>query len=83
MHSARLDSSERLRRAHAYLSDGGWHTTRDILFSAHVCAVNSVVAELRDNGCDIACVQRGRVFWYRMARDGVGRPTPVPAGEQA
>lgn len=42
----------------------------DIVRGACVCAVNSVVAELRENGAVIECRQEvrdtGRVFLYRM-----------------
>ena len=51
MHSASLARSKRLQRVHALLSDGEWHSTRDIVDGAKVCAVNSIIAELRDNGC--------------------------------
>lgn len=72
MHAARFRTSPRLRRAHALLSDGREHTTLDIVWNARVCAVNSVVAELRENGAAIDCRQEvretGRVFLYRMTR---------------
>lgn len=71
MNAARLDSSPRLRRVLDFLSDLREHTTRDIVVGAHVCAVNSCVAELRANGFDIACrqemVQGQRLWIYRLA----------------
>ena len=72
MHAARLDSSPRLRRVHALLSDGIERSTVEIVNAAHVCAVNSIVAELRENGVYIECrrardAKSGRPVWlYRM-----------------
>lgn len=70
MRSARLASSPRLRRTldvleRARTADGGgWLTTRQLVRRASICAVNSVVAELRDNGCTILC---------RVETDATGR----------
>ena len=55
IHSARLETSERLQRVLEVLSDGKPHTTREIIMAADVCAVNTIVSELRDNGCSIDC----------------------------
>ena len=73
MNSASLSRSERLQRVHALLGDGAWHSTRDIIDRAQVCAVNSIIAELRDNGCWIETRRRpglaGRsavVYEYRL-----------------
>ena len=70
MHAARLAESPRLQRTLAVLADGREHTTRDILTAARVCAVNSIVAELRANGHHITCRQQvtddGRVWLYRL-----------------
>ncbi|MBO6789546.1 MAG: hypothetical protein JJ894_03315 [Dinoroseobacter sp.] len=42
-------------------------TTRQIVTGAHVCAVNSIIAELRANGCVIHCEREtagnGRRRW--------------------
>lgn len=72
MHSARLERSERLQRVHALLSDGAEHSTREIMAEAHVCAVNSCIAELRDNGFyiegrwDTDKRTGRRIYLYRM-----------------
>ena len=71
MHAARLGRSERLRRVHELLSDGLEHSTLEIVLEARVCAVNSIVAELRANGFVIECRQErgshgGRIWLYRM-----------------
>ena len=73
MHAARLANSPRLQRVHALLADGAEHSTMDIVAEARVCAVNSIVAELRVQGAEIACRQirshRGdRVWLYSMTR---------------
>ena len=82
MHAARLRRSGRLRRVHELLSDGLEHSTLEIVLEARVCAVNSIVAELRANGCAIECRQErgsqgGRIWLYRMTPSG---PLP-PTGE--
>lgn len=70
MHAARYATSPRLRRTQAFLRDGKERSTMDIVRGACVCAVNSVIAELRENGAVIECRQEvretGRVFLYRM-----------------
>ena len=67
MNYAKLDKSERLKRAFKLLSDKGLHSTRDIIRKAHVCAVNSVIAELRKNKKKIICKRVGNVWLYRMS----------------
>ena len=72
MHSARLERSERLQRVHALLSDGAEHSTYEIIAGAKVAAVNSIIAELRDNGFyiegrwDKDRRTGKRIFLYRM-----------------
>lgn len=67
IHYARMEESDRLRRVHALLADGQWHGTRDIMINADVCAVNTVISELRANGFDITtrCIGRGR-YEYQL-----------------
>lgn len=65
-HYARVDTSARLRRVAAVLADGREHTTLQIMRRAHVCAVNAIVAELRDNGYAISCQRRGDRWFYRQ-----------------
>ena len=72
MHAARLAHSPRLQRVHALLSDGVERSTFEIVEAAQVCAVNSCIAELRENGAVIDCrqgrdpVTGWRVWLYRM-----------------
>lgn len=75
MNSADWRESPRLQRVLAALRRAdGELTTREIVVEADVCAVNSCVAELRDNGFDIQCRQRvegGRRLWlYRLVERG-------------
>lgn len=66
MNSATLSKSHRLQRVKAVLRDRKAHSTRDLIRRAHVCAVNSCIAELRDNGMDIACRRHGDTWYYRL-----------------
>ena len=63
---AKLETSDRLRRELAVLSDGREHSTLDIQAYARVCAVGTTVSELRANGFSISCQRRGDVWFYRM-----------------
>ena len=71
MHAAKLAGSRRLQRVRDLLSDGREYSTLEIALIAKVCAVNSIVAELRANGLEINCRQAsgeggGRVWLYRL-----------------
>lgn len=71
MNAARVAHSPRLQRVLAVLSDGKPKTTRQIVRWARVMAVSACVAELRQQGAEIACWQeidaRGRRrWWYRL-----------------
>ena len=66
MNFARLNTSKRLQRVYNLLLDHEQHTTRDIQRRADICAVNSVVCELRENGKEISCVRKGLYFRYRL-----------------
>lgn len=70
MNYARIHASPRLQRVLNLLRDGVPRTTREIVQAADVCAVNSIISELRANGFDIICkpVSRGR-FEYRMVKE--------------
>lgn len=56
MKAAKL-TSPRLQRVLTLLKDGRPHTTREIVRKARVCAVNSCIAELRENGAEIICTR--------------------------
>lgn len=82
MHAARLSRSPRLKRVHDLLKDGVERSTMDIDRRANVCAVGTLISELRRNGAVIECRQEvtptGRVFLYRMTR-----PAPKEAQSDA
>jgi len=66
-HAASVEKSPRLQRVRDYLAkDGLWHSTRDIMHSAHICAVSTAVSELRSNGMTIETRRDNRVWYYRM-----------------
>ena len=67
MHYARLHKSERLRRTLGFLRKARrWVSTMEIIHGADVCAVNSIIAELRANGFIIPCRRVGLArFEYR------------------
>lgn len=67
MHAAQLNNSPRLQRILSTLSDGRWYTTRDLIELAKVCAINSAVAELRENGFLVECCKETKDrFTYRL-----------------
>ena len=66
MNAANLGKSERLQRVFKLLSKGGEYTTLEIIQKAGVCAVNSIISELRANGYDIDCERRNNKWFYRM-----------------
>jgi len=66
MNAAKLEKSERLQRVDALLSSGKQYSTLEIVQMACVCAVNSIVAELRANGRKITCKRFGDQWFYWM-----------------
>lgn len=66
MRAARLSRSKRLQRALRYMNDGEWHSTRDIVYGADVCAVNAVIPELEANGLKFERKQEGSVHYYKL-----------------
>ena len=65
MHAASLHRSARLQRVDAFLADGAEHSTREIIIACDVCAVNSVIAELRENGRRIETRWHAGKCYYR------------------
>lgn len=69
MNAASIEKSARLGRVLDLLSQGGEFTTLDIIKQANVCAVNSIIAEIRQNGYDINCQRRGDKWFYRLEKN--------------
>lgn len=74
MHHGRLATSPRLQRALRTLKKArGRISTRSLMRQADICAVNSVIAELRENGAEILCeqiVRKGkRIFYYTLLKE--------------
>ena len=66
-HSATLESSPRLQKVYDLLKDGKPHTTMEIIKECNVCAVSTIIHELRENGKIIICLPRKRgVYEYQM-----------------
>ena len=74
MNAARLKTSKRLQRTLKVLREakGVELTTRQLMRRANICAVNSVIAELRANGCEITTrreVHAGAPrFFYKLIK---------------
>ena len=65
MRAAKLAKSKRLQRVDALLADGREYSTMEIIATCGVCAVNSIIAELRFNGRSIECRRHDAAFYYR------------------
>lgn len=78
MHHARLANSPRLIRALRVLMEADRPvTTRAMMRRARICAVNAVIAELRENGAVIDCWQKvmpdgQRRWFYRLVKTPEG-----------
>jgi predicted transcriptional regulator len=66
MNAANIEKSDRLQRVLTLLKRGGEYTTLEIIQNAGVCAVNSIISELRQNGYQINCQRRADKWLYRM-----------------
>lgn len=68
MNAANFDKSDRLQRVYKLLKKGGEYTTLEIIQRAGVCAVNSIVSELRQAGHQITCQRRADKWFYRLVK---------------
>jgi hypothetical protein len=66
MNAASIEKSKRLQRVDDLLATGKKYSTLEISQLAKVCAVNSCISELRDNGRNITCERKGDVWYYQM-----------------
>lgn len=73
MHAAKVEDSPRLQKVLNFLRRNGPATTLRIIEQCRVCAVNSIIAELRANGYTINCTpvkgKRG-VYLYELIEAG-------------
>ena len=69
MNSAMFESSTRLQKVYKVLADCLPHSTMDIIQKANVCAVNSIIAELRENGFSIKCHRDRNIWFYQMRKE--------------
>lgn len=65
MNSAKLKTSARLKAVDKFLSDRRPHSTRDIIRATGMCAINSIISELRRNGRTINGHWHNRAYYYR------------------
>jgi hypothetical protein len=69
MHAANIDDSPRLLKVRDFLRRVAAATTLEIIRACDVCAVNSIISELRINGYHITCTavkgKRG-VYAYKL-----------------
>ena len=88
MAAARIETSARLQRVRDLLGDGREHSTLDIVRGARVCAVNSIIHELRCNGMLIDCriitnpADGARTWLYRMLPASSPNSSRRPAGNR-
>jgi hypothetical protein len=68
MNAATLEKSDRLQRVYKLLQQGGEYTTLDIIQRASVCAVNSIISELRQHGYQITCQRRANKWFYCLLK---------------
>jgi hypothetical protein len=66
MNYANIEKSLRLQKVITVLKDKKWHSTMDIIKRAEVCAVNSIITELRLNGFDIQCKRDANKWLYQL-----------------
>lgn len=66
MNYANIENSLRLQKVITVLKDKKWHSTMDIIKRAEVCAVSSIITELRFNGYDIKCKREVNKWLYQL-----------------
>lgn len=68
MRAAKIENSDRLKRTLKVLkrSKSKGCTTMEIIVGANVCAVNSIISELRRNGYHIVCKREGMAWRYTL-----------------
>lgn len=74
MNARDIEKSEDLQRVGRLLLSGRRLSTWEVAQGARVCAVNSIMSELRDakNGWRIHCKRDGRYWYYSLLSAGRG-----------
>lgn len=73
MNAADVNKSDRLSRVDNLLASGREFSTLEIIAYCGVCAVNSIIAELRENGRDIRCRREGKAWYYKRVQHEANR----------
>jgi hypothetical protein len=68
MHYARLEKSKRLQRVLSALKRRKRLSTMQIINLLDVCAVNSIISEIRRNGYVIVCKREGGAWYYSLQK---------------
>lgn len=73
MHYAKIGKSDRLIRVFNFLQmyNNKWFSTMEIINFCKVCAVNSIISELRANGIEIETKRVGRIFYYKIKNKNI------------
>ena len=66
MNAAQIDRSARLQRLLGILGDGAERSTLELIQQSGLCAINSAIAELRQNGFAIDCRRIGGKWLYKL-----------------
>jgi len=67
MNAAKIDKSSRLQIvAKALRKSRKPLSTRDLIIKTGMCAINSIISELRQNGYVIECKRSGSAWYYWM-----------------
>ena len=83
IHFAKLGGSKRLQRVARYLACGNPHTTRDIIRWCDVCAVSTIIEELRHNGFVINCKKISKHRYEYTMIDGFENLKRIPFWERS
>ena len=75
IHYADYAKSARLQRLITYMIDGKVKTTLEIIQGADICAVNSAVCEVREQGFNLECVKKSKPFACQLHDIEIARGT--------
>ena len=67
MNFADATKSKRLQDVLKVLKDKKRHSTLELIQTTGRCAINSIVAEIRQNGYKVECKREGNAWYYKLA----------------